>query len=46
MCQLARLLGLKDAAQYGFDDINGSMLVAAQRQARALVDFAAEVLAR
>ncbi len=44
--QFARLLGLKDAAQYGFDDISGAMLTAAQRQAKALVDFAADVLAR
>ena len=43
---LGRLIGLKDAAQYGFDDISGAMLTAAQRQAKALVDFAAGVLAR
>jgi hypothetical protein len=43
---LVRLLGLKDAAQYGFDDISGTMLAAAQWQARALVDFAADVVAR
>lgn len=42
----ARLIGLKDAAQYGFDDIGGAMLTAAQRQAKALVHFAADVLAR
>lgn len=42
----ARLIGLKDAAQYGFDDISGAMLTAAQRQAKSLVDFAADVLAR
>jgi len=41
-----RLIGIKDAAQYGFDDISGAMLTAAQRQAKALVDFAADVLAR
>jgi hypothetical protein len=43
--QLARLLGLKDAAQYGVDDIDGSMPVAAQRQANGLIEFAAQVLA-
>jgi hypothetical protein len=41
-----RLIGLKDAAQYGFDDITGAMLTAAQRQAGALVEFAADVLSR
>jgi hypothetical protein len=41
-----RLIGLKDAAQYGFDDISGPMLTAAQRHGNALVEFAADVLAR
>lgn len=44
--QFGRLIGLKDAAQYGLDDISGTTLTAAQRQAKALVDFAADVLAR
>jgi hypothetical protein len=44
--QLARLLGLKDAAQYGFDELSGPMLVAAQRQANGLVGFAEGVLSR
>ena len=44
--QLERLLGLKDQAQYGFDDITGQRLIAAVRQARALVAFAEAVLAR
>ncbi len=41
-----RLIGLKDAAQYGFDEINATMLTAAQRQARKLVEFAGDVLSR
>jgi hypothetical protein len=44
--QLERLLGLKDQAQYGFDDIGGQRLVTARRQARALVAFAESVLGR
>jgi hypothetical protein len=44
--QLERLLGLKDQAQYGFEDITGQRLIAAVRQARALVAFAETVLAR
>jgi hypothetical protein len=44
--QFARLVGMKDAAQYGFDAVTGPMLAAAQRQARALVDFAADVQSR
>jgi hypothetical protein len=44
--QLERLLGLKDHAQYGLDDVTGQKLVAAVRQARALVAFAEAVLAR
>lgn len=41
-----RLIGLKDAAQYGFDEINVAMLTAVQRQAEALVEFAADVVSR
>lgn len=44
--QLERLLGLKDQAQYGFEDLAGQKLVAALRQARALVTFAESVLER
>jgi hypothetical protein len=44
--QLERLLGLKDHAQYGFEDLAGRKLVAALRQARALVAFAERVLER
>jgi hypothetical protein len=44
--RLERLLGLKDQAQYGFEDIGGQRLSSAVRHARALVTFAAEVLRR
>jgi hypothetical protein len=44
--QLERLLGLKDQAQYGFEDLTGQKLAAALRQARALVAFAESVLER
>jgi hypothetical protein len=44
--QLERLLGLKDQAQYGFEDLGGQKLAAALRQARALVTFAEGVLER
>ena len=44
--QLERLLGLKDEAQYGFEDIGGQRLAAARRQARALVAFAESALNR
>jgi len=44
--QLERLLGLKDQAQYGFEDIGGQRLNAARRQARALVAFAENALDR
>jgi hypothetical protein len=44
--QLERLLGVKDQAQYGFEDIGGQRLAAARRQARALVAFAERVLTR
>jgi len=43
---LRRLLNLKDEAHYGFFDVGGQDLQAALRQARALVDFAAEVVGR
>ena len=44
--QLERLLGLKDQAQYGFEDIAGQRLAAARRQARALVAFAENAMNR
>jgi hypothetical protein len=44
--QLERLLGIKDQAQYGFEDVGGQRLEAARRQARALVAFAERALAR
>lgn len=44
--QLERLLGFKDQAQYGFEDIGGQRLAAALRQARVLVAFAGTVLER
>ena len=44
--QLERLLGLKDHAQYGFQDIGGQRLSAALRQAQALVAFAERTLGR
>ena len=44
--QLERLLGLKDQAQYGFEDIGGQRLNAARRQARALVAFGENALDR
>lgn len=44
--RLERLLELKDHAQYGFEDITGQKLLAAVRQARALVAFAETALAR
>jgi hypothetical protein len=40
------LLALKDEAHYGFFDVSGADLKTALRQARALVDFGAEVLIR
>jgi hypothetical protein len=43
---LRRLLGLKDEAHYGLFDVGGADLRAALRQAKALVDFAAQVLIR
>jgi hypothetical protein len=44
--QFGRLIALKDAAQYGFEEISGQTLTALQRQAKALVQFAEDVLAR
>ena len=44
--QLQRLLGLKDQAQYGLDDLAGQKLVAALRQARALIALAERTLGR
>lgn len=43
---LRRLLNLKDEAHYGFFDIGGKDLQGALRQAKALVDFAAEAIQR
>jgi hypothetical protein len=43
---LRRLLALKDEAHYGFFDVSGADLKTALRQARALVDFGADVLIR
>lgn len=43
---LRRVLGLKDEAHYGLFDVSGADLRAALRQAKVLVDFAAEVLIR
>jgi hypothetical protein len=44
--QLERLIGLKDQAQYGFEDVGGQKLLTARRQARALVAFAESILGR
>ena len=41
---LERLLGLKDQAHYGLQDVGGQRLLTAVRQARALVAFAEDVL--
>jgi hypothetical protein len=43
---LRRLLSLKDEAHYGLFDVGGQDLQAALRQAKTLVDFAAEVVRR
>jgi hypothetical protein len=43
---LRRLLDLKDEAHYGLFDVGGQDLRAALRQAKALVDFAGEILQR
>lgn len=44
--QLARLLDLKDASQYGFDDLTAERLTAAVRQASALVAWAEQIVRR
>lgn len=43
---LQKLIDLKDAAHYGFFDVNRAELRKALRQARALLTFADEVLSR
>ena len=43
---LRRLLSLKDEAHYGLFDVGGKDLQGALRQAKALVDFADEVVQR
>lgn len=43
---LRRLLSLKDEAHYGLFDVSGQDLQAALRQAKALVEFAAEAVQR
>lgn len=43
---LRRLLSLKDEAHYGLFDVGGQNLQAALRQARGLVEFAAEIVRR
>ena len=43
---LRRLVALKDEAHYGLFDISGNDLRAVLRQAKTLVDFAAEVVVR
>lgn len=43
---LARLLDLKDASHYGFNDIGSARCTAVLRQAAALVAFAEEVVRR
>lgn len=43
---LRRLMNLKDEAQYGFFDVGGQDLQSALRQAKTLLDFAAEVVQR
>jgi len=44
--QLERLLGLKDQAKYGLEDISGQRLLTVRRQAHALVAFAARIVSR
>ena len=44
--QLERLLGLKDQAQYGLEDLSGQKLLTARRQAQALVRFPERVVDR
>jgi hypothetical protein len=43
---LRRVLSLKDEAHYGLFDVGGQDLRAALRQARSLVEFAAQVIER
>jgi hypothetical protein len=43
---LRRLISLKDEAHYGLFDVGGKDLQAALRQAKALVEFADEILRR
>jgi hypothetical protein len=42
----ARQLSVKDQAQYGFEDVSGQKLVAALRQAQALLAFAQNIVER
>jgi hypothetical protein len=44
--RLARLLDVKHASQYGVEDLGGEQLVAAVRQATALVEWAERVVRR
>jgi hypothetical protein len=44
--RLNRLLDLKDASQYGVEDLSGEQLIAAVRQATALVAWAERVVRR
>lgn len=44
--KLGRLLDVKDASQYGFDDLSGERLTAAVRQAQALVAWAETIVRR
>lgn len=44
--KLTRLLDVKDASQYGFDDLAAERLTAALRQAQALVAWAQEIVRR
>jgi hypothetical protein len=43
---MRRLMNLKDEAQYGFFDVGGQDLQSALRQAKALLDFATQVVQR
>ena len=43
---LRRLLSLKDEAHYGLFDVSGQHLQSALRQAKALVEFAAQAIQR
>jgi hypothetical protein len=44
--KLARCLGLKHEAQYGFGEISAEKLKTAQRNGHALIEFAEQVMAR